>query len=327
MRYLNANMRVVDQVAFSREGWLFAAGSLVPEFRFKRDNRGVDVWDLAGSAEPIRQFYPDYFVSGFALNPNGRWLYIGVGDVPGQVNGERAGYVAVDLNSGFPHRFGLFTGRSFILDVHVSGTWFVVSGFVDDWRTNRTIRWRQPPDQPPVEEWHIKPRTAHYTRHLVCDPDSTRIITHDIQGGIAVTDQVYELLIRSPSDGKLAGIVPLPGRTVEQLLFSPDGACLVIRGGPSMLVWDAKDLTQKPRKVPISRRGHGTGIAFHPSGRYLAATSNDATVKLYDTSTWEVTRTFTWEIGRMRSIAFSPDGTLAAAGSDKGQVVVWDVDF
>jgi WD40 repeat protein len=94
-----------------------------------------------------------------------------------------------------------------------------------------------------------------------------------------------------------------------------------------MLVWDAKDLTQKPRKVPISRRGHGTGIAFHPSGRYLAATSNDATVKLYDTSTWEVTRTFTWEIGRMRSIAFSPDGTLAAAGSDKGQVVVWDVDF
>ena len=37
-------------------------------------------------------------------------------------------------------------------------------------------------------------------------------------------------------------------------------------------------------------------------------------------------KTFTWNIGKMRSIAFSPDGTLAAAGSDSGKVVVWDVD-
>ena len=71
---------------------------------------------------------------------------------------------------------------------------------------------------------------------------------------------------------------------------------------------------------------HFTGVAFHPSGKYLAATSNDATVKLYDTTTWAVARTFTWDIGKMRSIAFSPDGTLAAAGSDSGKVVVWDVD-
>ncbi len=81
------------------------------------------------------------------------------------------------------------------------------------------------------------------------------------------------------------------------------------------------------RVVENDNKKHFTGIAFHPSGRYLAATSNDATVKLYDTTTWEVARTFTWEIGRMRSIAFSPDGTLAAAGSDTGKVVVWDVDL
>lgn len=71
---------------------------------------------------------------------------------------------------------------------------------------------------------------------------------------------------------------------------------------------------------------HFTGVAFHPSGRYLAATSNDATVKLYDTATWTVAHTYTWNIGRMRSVAFSPDGTLAAAGSDTGKIVVWDVD-
>jgi WD40 repeat protein len=71
---------------------------------------------------------------------------------------------------------------------------------------------------------------------------------------------------------------------------------------------------------------HFTSLAFHPSGRFLAATSNDATVKLYDTSNWSLATTYTWDIGRMRSVAFSPDGLLAAAGSDTGRVVVWDVD-
>jgi WD40 repeat protein len=49
-------------------------------------------------------------------------------------------------------------------------------------------------------------------------------------------------------------------------------------------------------------------------------------VKLYDVASGELTKVFTWDIGRTRSVAFSPDGTLAAAGSDTGKVVVWDVD-
>jgi WD40 repeat protein len=113
---------------------------------------------------------------------------------------------------------------------------------------------------------------------------------------------------------------------VDQLLFSPDGTWLVVRGGPSLLVWGARDLGRKPRKVRGAGRGHFTGLAFHPGGRYLAATSNDRTVRLYDAATWQVAHTYSWDVGRMRSVAFSPDGDLAAAGSDTGQVVVWDID-
>ena len=63
-----------------------------------------------------------------------------------------------------------------------------------------------------------------------------------------------------------------------------------------------------------------------PDGRWLATTSNDALVTIWDAATWQVARQFAWGIGRLRSVAFSPDGTLCAASSDTSNVVVWDFD-
>jgi WD40 repeat protein len=85
-------------------------------------------------------------------------------------------------------------------------------------------------------------------------------------------------------------------------------------------------------RVGILMRNSGkkpiTGLAFHPSGRYLAATSGDATVRLHDReANWVVTRAFDWRIGALKSVAFHPEGTRAAAGGAKGQVVLWDVDL
>jgi len=59
---------------------------------------------------------------------------------------------------------------------------------------------------------------------------------------------------------------------------------------------------------------------------YLAAACSDETVRVFDRTTWEEVSKFTWKSGRLRSVTYSADGTLAAAGSDTGQVIVWDVD-
>src|SRR5262249_4837627 len=107
----------------------------------------------------------------------------------------------------------------------------------------------------------------------------------------------------------------------------PDGSLFVHFQDTWLWVHSTADFTKPLATLRSGSRKQFTGIAFHPSGRYLAATSNDATVKLYDTTTWKLAHTFTWKICPLKCIAFSPDGNLAAAGSDKGKVVVWDVDL
>lgn len=111
-------------------------------------------------------------------------------------------------------------------------------------------------------------------------------------------------------------------------VMSADRRLVAGRHGIWTVVYRAEDFGTGPVVVLRNdNRREYTGLAFHPSGRFLAATSNDATVKLYDTATWKLAHAFDWDIGRLRSVAFSSDGMLAAAGGDKGQIVLWDVDL
>ncbi len=132
--------------------------------------------------------------------------------------------------------------------------------------------------------------------------------------------------VRSLETGELLAAVRFPQRETLGLALSPDGTVAVVVSEMSLFVYDPEHLKTAPRKVKNDNRKHFKGVAFHPSGKYLAATSNDETVKLYDTTTWAVAKTYTWNIGKMLRVAFSADGMLAAAGSDTGKVVVWDVD-
>lgn len=137
----------------------------------------------------------------------------------------------------------------------------------------------------------------------------------------------YWHAVRSGKDGSLRGETKTCGFFCEREAASADCRWLAGQNKNALRIWSLADLG----KPPIERINPGskkifTDIAFHPSGRYLAATSTDETVKFYETESWQVARTFSWRIGKLVGVAFSPDGALAAAGSDDGRIVIWDVD-
>jgi len=172
-----------------------------------------------------------------------------------------------------------------------------------------------PTDQLAVEDVTVAPdgrRLAMLTRKTV---------------GKRWWEHPFRLELRSAVSGvvETTGEYPYNYRC-SKLAFAPDGMQLVGVHEMTLLVWPVPALGD-PLLVRNDSRKHFTAAAYHPSGRYLFAASNDATVHVYDTAGWGRLARFSWNLGWLRAVAASPDGMLAAAGNDRGEVVVWDVDF
>jgi WD40 repeat protein len=135
-----------------------------------------------------------------------------------------------------------------------------------------------------------------------------------------------QLELRSAVNGIVRARTKYPPKYGGPLLFSPDGTQVVGSNDMTLLVWPVPGLGAATLIRNDSRK-HFTSLAYHPTGRHLFAASNDGTVHVFDTTTWERVRRFKWGLGRLRSVAVSPDGTLAAAGGDRGEVAFWDVDL
>ena len=120
---------------------------------------------------------------------------------------------------------------------------------------------------------------------------------------------------------------------VPSLAFSPDG---------TMLVTGAVDRTTKLWRVSdgtllrtLPQDGQGTSVAFSPDGNLIASgmcalSTEDLTCVKGEVWIWwaaDGSRLVVMEGAEdwIRDVAFSPNGTLIAAGSDDGRVRVWRV--
>ena len=184
-------------------------------------------------------------------------------------------------------------------------------------RAGRLLAYRvEEPGGPAAPVWDLgqAPEFRHAAGFL---PDGERIVTVDI-------DRVR---VRAFDTGaELAG-VRYPAGHAYQPQISPDGRHLGVIGYSCMYVYDLP-APGGPRRIGGTQSfGRFLGFAFHPSNGTMAVIHGGPTlVKLYDLNTLKLIHKYNWKVGGLGCVAFSPDGTLGAAGSFDGRIVVWDVD-
>jgi WD40 repeat protein len=169
---------------------------------------------------------------------------------------------------------------------------------------------------PHTLEYIVAPDEGDY-RGVSFGPDGTTVASIEYHAHALCVWNVKPFRVLFRTD--LKGIDAFDNGAVAML---PDGErvivaagnvlrCVPIRGGAG---WDTT--TKKP---PLE-------IALHPSGRMLLVADGSKKVMTYDTSNGKAAAQFDWGVGKVGCVTYSPDGTLAAAGGEKGQVVVWDAE-
>jgi WD40 repeat protein len=115
-------------------------------------------------------------------------------------------------------------------------------------------------------------------------------------------------------------------QSVTSLIFLLDGATLIVGNGDSpstaLRLWNAR--TGKELKtVPMADTVFT--MALSPDGQWLVTGGVTGTMRLWNTSTWEVRQVIKGSIRSVNTVAFSPDGKLLASAGRSGDIKLWKV--
>jgi WD40 repeat protein len=301
VQILGGRRFAVEELAFSHCGrWLAASGG----------RGGAHVWDANDpAAPPLRPIPDDTGYSGaLAFRRDGRLFF-------------RDCYSRMRL---YDPATGNLTEHghapSANMAVSPDGRRFVALGayFLLTWG----IRAEGQPVPELYDETH---RTPVGRAAFTADGERLVVVGGRTAGNGRKKQTTFALTIHDAQTGEaLRELGELP-EAPRQLAVSADGTRVFANWGGSVSCWSVSPAGGGPRGVRAPTRHELWMLAAHPAGPLVTADSAGV-VRVWEVPELRPVRGLAWGLGRLASLAVSPDGTRAAVGSASGKVLVWDWD-
>ncbi|KAL5341727.1 quinon protein alcohol dehydrogenase-like superfamily [Aspergillus crustosus] len=115
-----------------------------------------------------------------------------------------------------------------------------------------------------------------------------------------------------------------PDSQVNRLCITPDKRYLAAGGHNNVKLYDIKSTNPNPVMTFEGHTNNITGVAFHCEGKWMVTSSEDGTVKVWDTRTGSLQRNYAHK-APVNDVVIHPNQGELISGDRAGIVRVWDL--
>ncbi|KAF2759615.1 WD-repeat protein-like protein pop3 [Pseudovirgaria hyperparasitica] len=147
-----------------------------------------------------------------------------------------------------------------------------------------------------------------------------------MSGSVILCTAGYDHTIRfwEALSGICSRTIPHPDSQVNRLCISPDKRFLAAAGHHTIKLFDIKGSNPTPLTIFEGHTNNITGVAFHCEGKWMVTSSEDGTVKIWDTRSGNIQRNYSHGIP-VNDVVIHPNQGELISCDRGGNVRVWDL--